>query len=573
MTAELQTLISSIRMQYRTAAMAFMSGAARPVPAADDLLEMISGLPISESEHAPARIAFEAIMRDIEVLPLERSFEPALLAGELLAACLLRSAAFTDVARDWVRRPNPVGMTCVGRGYSKVADFDASRVDVDVLLAMVERIAALEPLPREHAAPLGYVSRVVGKLKATDVGTRVIEELAHRGTDCRIAAAHAIAFDFALAPPLAYLSVFPQPADVPHSPPPPRRLFWLFASLLVDPEPEVARQAQAALEAIRISWPDVWNDIVNMRGQTKAAGSFSRAALRPDDTPPAADAATAVEQAVTKLAERTGREWTAADLQSLTQADLARPDEGGLPRGVAFALRLPEANNAAHGVLTWDPELLRQEAEMDLPRTSLRPIAAPRLFISYRWSLEVSEAGRVDYFAGRLHMRGYDIVFDRHPLHLDKGLDANDVLLLMYGCTHFVPFVTEDVVAMLNSDTPTRSPVQLEWELARSLARSRAALKWLGIWVSGESLPKPLSRKTVADVRESWDALDDLFPTCMFRVESIFKSGKRTRSRLLRRVDLSDAIAAARARPGCVDVAVYDVTERGPAWGKSAATT
>jgi hypothetical protein len=301
-----------------------------------------------------------------------------------------------------------------------------------------------------------------------------------------------------------------------------------------------------------------------MRGET----AMPEARLAPDATP-VKDVQFAVTRAMTTLAARTGRVWTTKDLQTLTQADLARAaGETAQGRGLTFALRFPQESNAAHGVLTWDPQLLEQEMKLEASgRTLPRPIGAPRLFLSYRWSQSIDEIGLIDYFAGRLHMVGYDIVFDRDPRYLGRGLEADDVLLLMYGCTHFVPFVGEEMTSILEGgNARDKSPVELEWDLALTLRRSRRPLGWLGIQYSGDRLPKPLTKAAVADVRESWDTFDQLFPRCAFRVESSFKDGRRVTSEPLKRTDLPDAIAAAQARRGCVEVTVHDVTKRSAAW-------
>src|SRR5262249_15019442 len=99
------------------------------------------------------------------------------------------------------------------------------------------------------------------------------------------------------------------------------------------------------------------------------------------------------------------------------------------PRSVDFALHAPSRINLRHGVMTWIPELLEQHLQAEAAGEWLPPIVGgPRLFISYRWSDEIGEDTLIDFLAGRLHGRGYDIGFDRDPRHLDKGQSAEDVL-------------------------------------------------------------------------------------------------------------------------------------------------
>jgi hypothetical protein len=149
-------------------------------------------------------------------------------------------------------------------------------------------------------------------------------------------------------------------------------------------------------------------------------------------------------------------------------------------------------------------------------------------------------------------------VFDRDPRHLDKQLDASDVLLLVPGCTHFVPLVTSELVEFV-SRRPREplTPIDLEWDLARRLTR----LRWLGVRHSGDALPPPLTPDAVADLREAPLGLPDtLLPPCRFDVVVTAADGSTTELLGLGRHDLREAIA------GSVAAKIRDVTVRPAAW-------
>jgi hypothetical protein len=66
-----------------------------------------------------------------------------------------------------------------------------------------------------------------------------------------------------------------------------------------------------------------------------------------------------------------------------------------------------------------------------------------RLFLSYRWSYDDDDVGFwVEEFASWLFNRGYDIVYDRDPRHIDKDFTSNDLLA---GLLAFYPFVVVTV--------------------------------------------------------------------------------------------------------------------------------
>jgi hypothetical protein len=365
--------------------------------------------------------------------------------------------------------------------------------------------------------------------------------MAGRGPEFRIQAAHAIASDLSTEPPERHLEVLRAMTPIPLSKrEPPRRYFWLFLSLLHDADPAVAQHARYALDLIRASWPELWNRFVNFRGRVMAEGPA--AATAPRSGTYAGDAASAVDAALRDLRARTGRDRTRDELSLLTHRDLARPDDPD-PRGVRFALGAPRESNMQWGVRTWDPDLLEQDQRAEAAgEEPIRPVGSPRLFLSYRWSHEVDTSGGLDFFAGALFGRGYDLVFDRDPRHLDKHLTAYDVLLLLYGCTHFVPLLTDELVDYLAAPPRvTKTPIDLELELARTL-EAEGTLRWLPV-----RLDSP------------WPS-DELFPTRMFQVVATFADGRRQGSEPMERRQVRASLAGARAMGDVVSVAVYDVT-------------
>jgi hypothetical protein len=489
---------------------------------------------------------FDDVIALVEGLPERQSYHPMMLAAEALAACLLRSDDVAPVVRGWAHRPHPRARTAAVAVYSKASDFDRGKVDVDTLAELVDRLDAA-PSDADEVTR-SYLGRIACTLRDTDDGARLIELMAGRGAPFRIQAAHAIASDLSTEPPERHLEVLRAMTPIPLSnTEPPRRYFWLFLSLLYDTDPSVAQNARYALDLIRASWPRLWNTFANFRGRAvpdaPAADGIASPPRRYAD-----DAAAAVDAALGDLRARTGREWTRAELALLTHRDLARStDPAGDSRGVRFALAAPGESNKQWGVLTWDPDLLEQDRRAEAAgEEPIRAVGSPRLFISYRWSHAVGTIGGVDFFAGALFGRGYDLVFDRDPRHLDKHLTAYDVLLLLHGCTHFVPLMTDELVDHLAAPPPaTKTPIDLEVELARTL-EAEGRLRWLPVHLDS---PRPS---------------DELFPTRTFRLVATFTDGRRTGSEPMERSRVRAALARARAVPDVAGVEVHDVTPTRP---------
>ncbi|GIJ57445.1 hypothetical protein [Virgisporangium aurantiacum] len=534
----------------------------RPVPSADRTLvvqrfqlaataSVFMGAKLNESADrffdTIARVGAEdpAVFDDVIALVeglARQAYHPMMLAAEALAGCLLRSDDFAPVVRGWAHRPHPRARTAAVAAYSKASDFDRAKVDVDTLAELIVR---LDAAPGDaDKVTRSYLGRIACKLRDTDDGARLIELMAGRGPEFRIQAAHAIASDLSTEPPERHLEVLRAMTPIPLSnAEPPRRYFWLFLSLIYDADPSVARDAQYALQLIRTSWPELWNRFVNFRGRVMADAPAVDGIAAPPG-PYATDAAAAVDAALADLRARTGREWTRDELARLTHHDLARSEDPAPDsRGVLFALRAPRESNQQWGVLTWDPDLLDQDQQAEAAgEEPIRAVGSPRLFLSYRWSHAVDTSGGLDFFAGALFGRGYDLVFDRDPRHLDKHLTAYDVLLLLYGCTHFVPLLTDELVDYLAGPPRTgKTPIDLEMELARTL-EAEGRLRWL---------PTRLD--------SPWPS-DELFPTRLFQVVATFPDGRREESEPMERIRVRAALARARAIRDVVSVEVHDVT-------------
>jgi hypothetical protein len=245
---------------------------------------------------------------------------------------------------------------------------------------------------------------------------------------------------------------------------------------------------------------------------------------------------------------------------------LRRPVATRQPPSVAFALGAPARVSERAGVLIWAPELLEEDLQAEAAGARLPPIqGAPRLFISYRWHEVPSEDTTVDFLAGRLFGSGYDIVFDRDPRLAAKGLSAQDVLELLRGCSHFLPVVTGPLRAYLAGPRPQPpSALDLEWALARRLARRRTPLQWLSLWIDGERLPRALARRPSLDLRDDvFKTLDAAFPVCRFQVSAYDGAGRLLhRSAAVERLKLRATHAREASRRGCARCEIVDVTPR-----------
>jgi hypothetical protein len=192
------------------------------------------------------------------------------------------------------------------------------------------------------------------------------------------------------------------------------------------------------------------------------------------------------------------------------------------PSVIQQLLQRVEAVNRQAGFMAWDPEKIaldpRGDPGPDYPR--LRPPTqdSPRLFISYGWSRDETYGTYesdlwVDAFAGFLFGCGYDIVFDRDPRNIDKGLSWFTLLTRMNDCNYFVPIISNAYVERISSQQAAGAVVA-EWNHAVEMSPRWLAM--IGIWHSGSILPEPLTETNTVDIRDDpspWAAgIAEMFP-------------------------------------------------------------
>jgi hypothetical protein len=542
----------------------------RPVPEGDAFLAALTdALSTPGLTSRDRALPFAHIRADLESLSRSGGgFETIMVAAQTLAACVLRGLVDPATPRAWLSSDHPSVRSSAVACCSKIGEVDPARVDLPGLLDLMARLDAAQD--DDDDVTLGLVAQLAGKLRSHPTGVRIIETLAAQGERARVYAAHAIAYDRRQDPPVSYLSALGALAPPPTPAPPPlRRLVWLLLSLQGDEAGPVVAAAGQALGMIVRSWPEAGARIAHLSFASGPPGIENAWPGPPEEDPAPLDLDATIDGALADLGARTRRKWTRDDLTTMTHGRLDRSASGPRrPRGIELALRYPKQSNERAGFRTWAPELL--DPEMEAEAAGQEPVVvpgSPRLFLSYRWSEEIELNQIVDHYASTLFQLGYDIVFDRDPRHLDKQLTAADVLLLLPGCTHYVPLVTGELVAFLERPREEpRSPLDLEWELASRLRRRPEPMRWLGIWCSGDTLPAPLTPAAVTDVRERSLSLGPLFPPCRFRLTAIAGDRRRRESGPLRRHQLPEAIAEARATPGCVSVEIHDVTRRSAAW-------
>lgn len=539
---------SALLGRFNLAVAAVESGGAHATPATDAFLATLTE---ALDEGAGAE-AYEAIRAMFEGIPPTGFYETTVMTGHALAFGVLRSRVEPATVNAWLASDHPSARKAGVAGWSTVAEHDADQVDVDALVQLTARIDAAADDADD--VTLALLARMAGILRDRRLGIRVIESLAAQGERARTYAAHAIAYDPAMDPPVGYFTVFPAAPTAP-SAAPARRLVWLLLSLLQDDSEAVRVAAQQAISLALHSWPEDAKPLADL-SMSAGFGPPGSGWIGPPEDDPVGALDDEIDSGLEDLSARTGHTWTRADLPALTQQVLDRSVSGPQrPRGVEYALRFPQLANRRAGFLTWNPEVLEAEMAAGEPLV-IRD--SPRLFLSYRWSQAIEVNTAIDHYASRLWDLGYDIVFDRDPRHLDKQLSATDVLLLLPGCTHIVMLVTDDLVEFARGRphvSPT--PLDLEWDLAERLTD----LRRLGVWHSGDELPPPLTPDRVADMRENpVGSMSMVFPECRFRVVTIGPDGTTSELTGLRRHDLREAIADSFAAE------IYDVTVRSAAW-------
>jgi len=254
-------------------------------------------------------------------------------------------------------------------------------------------------------------------------------------------------------------------------------------------------------------------------------------------------------------------------LNRLTHAQLATlKGPSTHDRGIEFALRHPGEQTKMQGVMAWDSELLQLDLAAEREGRQLHPADGwPRLFLSHRWGTDVPPLQRIEFLAGSLFNRGYDIVYDRDPRHIEKGFTASDLLLLLPGCTHFVALLTDEYTLRI-SDQTDHSPARQEWAWAAQLSKLRQRPQFMGIWLAGERLPRPFTAKNVLDCRQSDTAsgmIQRNFPICQFAVVGCRRDGTgRTIGPLERRLVNAALKEFEPEGDEFVSLTVHDVTRR-----------
>jgi hypothetical protein len=220
--------------------------------------------------------------------------------------------------------------------------------------------------------------------------------------------------------------------------------------------------------------------------------------------------------------------------------------------------------------MLWNRDLAEQDLEAErcghvLPRAT----NAPRLFISYRWSFDATYDEELSLmiheFAGWLFGRGYEIVYDRDPRHVEKQLGPEEILWLLPSCSQMIAVVTDDYQDRV-LDARATSPVCQEFELAPYLYQANRQPTLLGLWFQGDRLCEPtFSPAWVVDCRDDkvFNAKKDAsFPERRFEVAYREPDGSTHVVGPMRRIDVQPTVdGVLTARPGR-RVRVSDVTTR-----------
>jgi hypothetical protein len=559
---------STLLERFRVAGVATERAGAQPTSEGDAFLATLTdALKANDIDRLGAVGPFDLIRADLERLRTQGHFDLIMMTAHALAHCLLESLTDSAIPGEWLTSDHPSVRTCAVATYSKVAEY-VSSLDVGSVLSFIPRLVTSPGTVDD--VTISFVGQLGGKLRGQPTGVRLIEMLARHGELARMNAAYAIAYDRELDPPVRYFSALLPPApETVRSEFPPRRLIWLLLALEHDDAESVREAARQAIAMIVRKWPELARGLAEM-SMASGHGTVSNEWIGPPDeeTMPG-DLESTLEAALAELSARTGRAWTRDNLATITRRDLDRSMlDLRRPAGVEFALRYPTLANERAGFLTWDPRQLGTEILANSARDDAVDIeGSPRLFLSYRWSQSIDINVRVDHYASMLATLGYDVVFDRDPRYLDMQLTATDALLLLPGCTHFVPFITQELLEFVaRHPREPLSALDLEWRFASELRERSSSLRWLGIWLSGHDLPAPLSRAAVSNVRNGSLSLGPLFPECRFRVVSTARDGTRHQTKQIRRRQLSEAIAVAKARREVVSVEVRDVTRRDAVW-------
>lgn len=218
-----------------------------------------------------------------------------------------------------------------------------------------------------------------------------------------------------------------------------------------------------------------------------------------------------------------------------------------------------------YGRLLWEPELLNQDLEAERSGRLLpRPSGAPRLFIGHSWANDQDVDIKVEEFAAWLFNRGYDLVYDRDPRHIEKGLSSDEILALLPSCSQMIAIVTDSYQERIRDPMRT-SPACQEFSLAPQLYRLNKQPTLLGLWLQGEELVQPFSAQWVLDCRHDEifpGQRANSFPVRQFEVVCRQANGSENRIGPMKRLDVRPLVEQLLAEaPGC-RLLVRDITNQ-----------
>lgn len=194
----------------------------------------------------------------------DRAYNMKMLLGECLAAALLRSDRYRQVAHNLIDKESrshsdPMLWFAVVRAFSKLAEIDVRKIDASVLLRLASRL----DLERRPSGPKQAIAmllgRLAGKLRGSAEGDLLINTLSGGGTASRIAAIGATSYDGSRSAPMYYLSeieVLSSEAVAigPEMEGPSRKLLALLFGIDLDQEPIVRHQLELAKVDLRKSY-------------------------------------------------------------------------------------------------------------------------------------------------------------------------------------------------------------------------------------------------------------------------------------------------------------------------------
>jgi hypothetical protein len=209
-----------------------------------------------------------------------KAYNTKMLLGECLAAALVRSVGYRQVAQRLLdigeTQADPVLLFVVARAFSKLAEIDSQLVDTSVLLRLARQLDAKNVISNEQKSVETLLGRVLGKLRGTPAGDLLIKTVIEAGRSSRIAGIISISLTYHRGAPVFYVSELERAherrdneEELHRDPPSKRMLALLFASDL--------GQHQDVVEALRIAKQDIQHDFPG----TELPHAYSWLGLRP----------------------------------------------------------------------------------------------------------------------------------------------------------------------------------------------------------------------------------------------------------------------------------------------------